>query len=134
ESSGDTYPGYALSLGSHPGDSFFFTAVRGEQRISFLQLPIQISGARQPETSLRSADGAALFSRRHVRDERQAKVQGSGRRRYVQGWREQDHGALAESSAGLPGLSNRDVGGDGGLCHGQRAGRPATGREPATAG
>jgi len=54
--------------------------------------------------------------------------------RYLQGWREQDHGALAESSAGLPGLSNRDAGGDGGLRHGQRAGRPETGREPAGAG
>src|SRR5947207_1853211 len=60
ESPGNTYPGYALSLGSYPGDSVFFAAVCGEQRISFLQLPIQISGARYPETGLRNADVTAL--------------------------------------------------------------------------
>ena len=41
---------------------------------------------RQPETSLRSADGSALFPRGNVGDECQAEVQGSGRRRFFYGW------------------------------------------------
>src|SRR5260370_42614873 len=88
KSGGDAHPSLSLSLGSYSGDSVFFAAVRGEQRISFLQLPVKISGARQLETSLRSADGVALFSGGHVGDERQAEVQGSGRRRIGPGWRE----------------------------------------------
>src|SRR6266699_2034689 len=134
KNTGDAYPGHALPLGSHSRDSFFFAAVRGEQRISVLQLPVKISGTRQPETSFRSADGASVFSRGYVGDERQAKVQGAGRRRFVYGWREQNHGALAESSAGLPGLSNRDASGDRGVRHGQRARRREIGREPARTG
>src|SRR2546425_6293331 len=42
----------ALSLGSHPGDTVFLSAVRRKERISFLQLSIKISGTRQPEASL----------------------------------------------------------------------------------
>src|SRR5260370_23716950 len=86
ESSRDTHSGHALSLGPHSRDSVFFAAVCGEQRISFLQLSVKISGTRQPETSLRSADGAALFPGGYVSNERQAEVQGSGRRRFFYGW------------------------------------------------
>src|SRR6266404_6654992 len=45
KNAGNAHPRYALSLGSHPGNSVFFASVRGEQRISFLQLPVKISGA-----------------------------------------------------------------------------------------
>src|SRR5260370_36019663 len=42
----------ALSLGSYPGDTVFLSVVRRKQRISFLQLPLKISGTRQPEAGL----------------------------------------------------------------------------------
>src|SRR5882724_1276796 len=83
EESRDTYFRDALPLGSYPGDSIFLAAVRGKQRISFLQFSLEISGARQLEAGVRSADGAAVFSGGHVRDEREAEVQGSGWRRFL---------------------------------------------------
>src|SRR5258708_2304129 len=108
ERSRDAHSGHALSLGPHSGDTVFFPPVCGEQRISFLQFSFEISGTRQLETGFRSADGVALFPGGHVGDERQAEVQRNGGRRFLYGWATPDYGALAESHARSPGLSNLD--------------------------
>src|SRR5690348_4293752 len=116
---GNAHPDYALSLGSYSGSTVFRAAVFAEQRIQVLQLSLEISGPRQPEASVRSADGRAVFSRGHVGDEREEKVSGSRRRGIVHHWRKQNYHALAEPPARLPGIPNRNAGGHGGLRHGQ---------------
>src|SRR5215467_11687821 len=49
---GDTYPDYALPLGSHSGGAVFRAAVFAKQRIQVLQFPLEIPGTRQPEASV----------------------------------------------------------------------------------
>src|SRR5215470_20051543 len=74
---GNAHFGDALSLGSHSGDPVFHAALCGTQRISFLQFSLEIFRSRQFETSVRDADGDAVFSRGHVRDVRETEIYGS---------------------------------------------------------
>src|SRR5215467_3520774 len=106
EKPGNAHPYYSLSLGPYSRSPIFRAAVCGEERISVLQFPLEISGARQLETGIRSADGRSLFSCGHVRDEREEEISGSGWGRILYHRREQNHDALAESSARMPGVPN----------------------------